>query len=97
MLFFSKPGNTSLPMNPLFEKEVPRPKVLASPYPRICALLLSLFIFLGMGGLHRIYVGRRISGLLQLVTCGGFFIWQGMDMVRILLCLFRDKEGRILV
>lgn len=61
---------------------------------RLVTFLLSLLIFCGLGGIHRIYAGKVISGIIQLITGGGFFIWQLIDMVRILFGCFSDKEGR---
>lgn len=58
------------------------------------ALLLSLACFLGFCGLHRIYLGRPISGIIQLVTFGLCGIWQTIDIVLLLCNLLRDGEGR---
>lgn len=58
------------------------------------ALLLSLAGFIGFCGLHRIYLGRPISGIIQLVTAGLFGIWQFIDIVLLLCNLLRDGEGR---
>ncbi len=61
---------------------------------RMVTFLLSLLIFCGFGGVHRIYAGKVITGIIQFVTAGGFFIWQFIDMLRIILGCFDDKEGR---
>lgn len=58
------------------------------------ALLLSLGIFFCLGGLHRIYLGRPISGIIQLCTGGLFGIWQAIDIVLLLCNLLRDGKGR---
>lgn len=65
-----------------------------SPRSRFTTLLLSLLICFGIGGVHRIYAGKVISGILQFATCGGFIIWQVIDILRIVLGCFDDKEGR---
>lgn len=65
-----------------------------SPRSRTVTLCLSLLIFLGLGGIHRLYTGRIFTFILQLVTAGGFFIWQLIDMIRILLGTFEDAQGR---
>ena len=65
-----------------------------SPRSRMVTFLLSLLIFCGFGGVHRIYAGKVITGIIQFVTAGGFFIWQFIDMLRIILGCFDDKEGR---
>lgn len=58
------------------------------------ALLLSLGIFFCFGGLHRIYLGRPITGLIQFATVGFFGIWQTIDIVLLLCNLLRDGKGR---
>lgn len=58
------------------------------------ALLLSLAGFIGFCGLHRIYLGRPISGIFQLLTAGLFGIWQLIDIILLLCNLLRDGEGR---
>ena len=63
---------------------------------RMVTFLLSLLIFCGFGGVHRIYAGKVITGGIQFLTAGGFFVWQFIDMLRIILGCFDDKEGRII-
>lgn len=58
---------------------------------------LLLCIFLGTLGAHRFYTGKILSGVLQLVTAGGCFIWWLIDLFMILTGSFRDAEGRPLV
>lgn len=65
-----------------------------SPRSRFTTLLLSLLIFCGFGGVHRIYVGKVITGVIQFLTGGGFIVWQVIDIIRIILGCFDDKEGR---
>ena len=67
-----------------------------SPRSRMVTFLLSLLVFCGFGGVHRIYAGKVITGIIQFFTAGGFLIWQIIDMVRIILGCFDDKEGRII-
>ena len=62
---------------------------------RMAAALLAFF--LGGLGIHRFYVGKIGTGILIIVTIGGFFgIWPLIDFVVILLGKFRDKAGKIL-
>ena len=65
-----------------------------SPRSRFVLFLLSLLLFCGFGGVHRIYAGKVITGILQFATGGGFIIWQVIDIIRIILGCFDDKEGR---
>jgi len=58
------------------------------------ALLLCLFI--GILGVHRFYVGKVGTGVLQLVTLGGLGIWALIDMIMIILQKFTDGEGNTL-
>jgi TM2 domain-containing membrane protein YozV len=56
---------------------------------------LLLCFFLGTFGVHRFYVGKVGTGLLQLVTFGGLGIWTMVDFIMIAVGSFKDKEGRV--
>ena len=58
---------------------------------------ILLCFFLGVLGLHRFYVGKIGTGILMLLTLGGFGIWALIDFVMIVLGKFTDKEGHALV
>lgn len=58
---------------------------------RLPALLLCLF--LGGLGIHRFYVGKIGTGILQLCTLGGLGIWVLCDLIMIIVGAFTDKEG----
>ena len=60
----------------------------------LVALLLS--IFLGYLGIHRFYVGKIGTGILQLVTFGGCGIWSLIDIILIATGKFDDANGNIL-
>lgn len=57
----------------------------------LVVLLLSLF--LGGLGVHRFYVGKIGTGILQLITLGGCGIWSLIDFVMIITGKFTDKDG----
>jgi TM2 domain-containing membrane protein YozV len=65
-----------------------------SPKSFVAAVLLCFF--LGSLGIHRFYVGKIGTGLLMLVTLGGFGIWSIVDFVIIVCSKFRDKKGRLI-
>lgn len=60
---------------------------------RLAALLLCWF--LGIFGAHRYYTGKILTGLLMLITLGGFGIWWLIDFVMIIIGAFRDKQRRV--
>ncbi|MCB1085126.1 MAG: TM2 domain-containing protein [Chlamydiia bacterium] len=62
--------------------------------PKNFVATLLLCFFLGTVGIHRFYTGKVGTGILMLITCGGFFIWQLIDLIFILCGQFKDKEGR---
>lgn len=57
----------------------------------LVTLLLSLF--LGTLGVHRFYVGKIGTGILQLITLGGCGIWALIDIIVIITGNFKDKDG----
>jgi TM2 domain-containing membrane protein YozV len=64
-----------------------------SPKSRLAAVLLCFL--LGVFGAHRFYVGKIGTGILMLVTFGGFGIWWLVDLIFVIIGSFRDKEGRL--
>jgi TM2 domain-containing membrane protein YozV len=52
-----------------------------------------LCYFLGAFGVHRFYVGKIGTGILQLLTFGGLGVWWFIDLIIILSGGFTDKEG----
>lgn len=63
---------------------------------RMVTFLLSLLLCLGICGVHRIYAGKVMTGIIQFLTAGLFGIWQVIDIILILLGKFRDKEGNVI-
>ena len=57
----------------------------------LVTLLLSLF--LGTLGVHRFYVGKIGTGILQLITLGGCGVWTLIDIIMIITENFKDKDG----
>ena len=59
-------------------------------------LVLPVFVIcllVGVFGAHRFYVGKIGTGILMLLTFGGFGIWYLVDLVLILCGEFTDKNG----
>ncbi len=52
-----------------------------------------LCFFLGSLGVHRFYLGRIFTGILMLITLGGFGIWTLIDFVRLVVGSLKDKNG----
>ena len=68
--------------------------ITSSDKDRIVALILCFF--LGFLGVHRFYVGKATSGIVQMLTLGGLGIWVLIDLISIFCGAFQDKEGRFL-
>ena len=58
---------------------------------KVVALILS--IFLGELGIHRFYLGYIGTGILKLITCGGFGIWWLIDLIMIATGKLKPKDG----
>ena len=58
--------------------------------------VLLICLFLGGLGIHRFYVGKTGSGIVQLLTLGGLGVWALIDCIMILCGAFKDKEGNVI-
>jgi TM2 domain-containing membrane protein YozV len=43
--------------------------------------------------LHRFYLGKPISALVQIFTGGGLLIWFFIDIYQIVKCEIKDSNG----
>ena len=58
---------------------------------KVVELILS--IFLGELGIDRFYLGYIGTGILKLITCGGFGIWWLIDLIMIATGKLKPKDG----
>jgi TM2 domain-containing membrane protein YozV len=65
--------------------------------PKLLLPAVLLCFWFGVFGVHRFFVGKVGTGLLQLFTFGGLGIWALVDLIMLLFGAFTDKEGRKLV
>lgn len=57
---------------------------------------LLLCFFLGGLGIHRFYVGKIGTGIVMLLTAGGFGIWWLIDFIIVVCGKFTDKDNNII-
>jgi TM2 domain-containing membrane protein YozV len=62
-----------------------------SPKSRLANSLLAWF--LGGLGVDRFYLGKIGTGILKLITAGGFGIWWLIDLIMALTGASKDKDG----
>ncbi|MCP4449754.1 MAG: TM2 domain-containing protein [Myxococcales bacterium] len=55
----------------------------SGPYSKNSAVLLWFAWIFGFGGVHRIYLGKPVTGVLYLLTWGLFGVGQVLDLVRL--------------
>ncbi len=58
---------------------------------------LFLCVLLGIFGVHRFYVGKIITGIINLCTLGLFGIWVLIDLILITQNKFKDNKGCIVL
>jgi len=59
-------------------------------------VVLLLCFFVGWLGVHRFFVGKTGSGVLMLLTGGGFGIWTLIDFIMIIVGKFEDGDGNLI-
>lgn len=56
-------------------------------------ILFLLCFFLGFLGAHRFYASKTKSGILMLLTAGGFGVWYLIDLISIVTGTFFKVRG----
>lgn len=59
-------------------------------------ITLLFVIFFGVIGVHRFYNRKIGTGILMILTLGGFGIWSLIDLIIILVGRFTDKDGNVI-
>lgn len=87
--YFDGTGWTAQQRNP--NAQFGAPQQGQSPKSFLATWLLSLF--LGSLGVDRFYLGKVGTGILKLITLGGFGIWSLIDLILTLTGNATDKQG----
>ena len=64
--------------------------------PKNFKVAFMLSIFLGMLGADHFYLGKNGTGILKLLTGGGFYVWWIYDFIQTSKGKATDKEGRVI-
>ena len=62
--------------------------------PKLLLPAVLLCFWFGVFGVHRFFVGKVGTGLLQLFTFGGLGIWALIDLIILICGAFTDSDGR---
>lgn len=66
------------------------------PLRRNYFIALALSVFVGEFGIDRFYMGKIGTGILKLITIGGFGVWWIIDIVLIASGHMRDNNNQLL-
>ncbi len=59
-------------------------------------ITILLCFFGGVFGLHRFYVGKILTGILLLISGGGFGVWWIIDLIQLIRGKFEDGDGKVI-
>lgn len=73
-----------------------QPVEVAKPLPKQRHFLAVFFLSFMWGtfGVDRFYLGKVWTGILKLITFGGFGLWVLIDLIVIMTGTVKDKQGR---
>ena len=74
----------------------PAPVVNVNGSTKDWLVTLLLCFFVGAFGIHRFYVGKTGTAIIQLLTCGGCGLWTLIDFIVICMGNFTDAEGKFI-
>lgn len=76
--------------------QIETPVIVTEPLPRQRHFLAVFFLSFMWGtfGIDRFYLGKIWTGILKLVTFGGFGLWVLIDLIVIMTGTVKDKQGR---
>lgn len=78
------------------QKQTPETSTSKDSQRHFLAAFFLSFMW-GVFGVDRFYLGKIWTGLLKLVTFGGFGIWAIIDLTMIMSGSMRDKQGNELI
>lgn len=73
------------------EQALAEDKPISSQRKILPTFLMCFFV--GFLGIHRLYVGKTGTAILQIITFGGLGIWALIDLFLLVNKTFTDKEG----
>jgi len=76
------------------QQELPIARVKKLPRQRHFLAVFFLSFMWGTFGVDRFYLGKVGTGILKLITFGGFGFWALIDMILIMTGAMKDKQGR---
>lgn len=74
-----------------YDRPLYHPPVMGGRSSWVTTALLC--VFLGWLGIHRFYSGHIVTGILQILTFGGYGIWILIDVIMIFTDSFSDGDG----
>ncbi len=74
--------------------QLPTPTISGTTSEKSFLVTWLFALFLGFFAVDRFYLGKVGTGILKLITFGGFGIWVLVDLILVLAGAQRDKQGR---